>query len=65
MEGGDTLPGPSKLIEEAGLLPEGILSQEQKAKQLGAEQFKLLSWPGRDLMKQYVKKVWGKECGGP
>jgi len=61
--GGDYMPGPSKLRgapEEEELV--GMLSPAQKAKQLGSDRFKLMAWPGRDLIQSYTRKVWGREC---
>ncbi len=63
IDGGDYLSGPSKLVPMTEMELTGMLTPEQKKKQLGTDRFKLLSWPGRDLMQPYVKKAWGVECG--
>jgi len=34
-----------------------------KAKQLGSDRFKLLAWPGRDIMNTYTRKHWGRDFG--
>ncbi len=60
IEGGQYLSGPARCIVSSELCLEESLPQEQKRKQLGADRFKLLSWPGRDLIQEYVQKVWGK-----
>ena len=61
VEGGIYLPGPSKIITEREMELSEMLPPEQKTKQLGADRFKLIAWPGNDLFKD--KKVWGKKCG--
>lgn len=67
IEGGDYMPGPSPLVAMSEIAAEKSFPEEQKKKQLGADRFKLLSWPGRDLVNPYVKKVWGMEisCAPP
>jgi anaerobic selenocysteine-containing dehydrogenase len=64
VEGGEYIPGPARCISDEELGCNDALSPEQKRKQLGADRFKLLSWPGRDLMATYVKKVWAKPWVG-
>ncbi|MFC1968469.1 molybdopterin-dependent oxidoreductase [Chloroflexota bacterium] len=63
VEGGNELPGPSRAVPVSDVTLERTLSSEQKELQLGADRFKLISWPGRNLMNDCVKKVWGSECG--
>ncbi len=58
--GGHYMPGPAKCISEPELELSELLTQEQKSKQLGADRFRLLAWPGHDLILQSVKKTWGK-----
>jgi len=65
VEGGQILAGPPKNITSAEMSLPDMLSPEQKAKQLGADRFKLLCWPGYDLIQGHVKKVWGKPCSVP
>ncbi|MDI6755262.1 MAG: molybdopterin dinucleotide binding domain-containing protein, partial [Thermodesulfobacteriota bacterium] len=61
--GGDYMPGPSLLRDVAEEEIPDILTPEQKAKQIGSERFKLMAWPGRDLMNTYTKKRWGRYFG--
>jgi len=61
VEGGIYLPGPSKCITEREMELSDMLPPEQKSKQLGADRFKLIAWPGNDLFED--KRVWGKKCG--
>ena len=59
--GGDLMPGPAfgyhcdEEIEANDMLPE-----EQKAKQIGADKFKLTSWPGYQIIADTAKATWGK-----
>lgn len=59
--GGDLMPGPSfgyicdEEIEANDWLPE-----EQKAKQIGSDKFKLTSWPGYQKIADTAKATWGK-----
>ena len=61
IEGGMYLPGPSKSITEREMELSDLLPPEQKNKQLGADRFKQIAWPGNDLFED--KRVWGKKCG--
>lgn len=64
IKGGDLLEGPpvkvitAKEIELAEKLP-----PEQRKKALGADRFKLMAWPGYELLEPNVKRVWGKMGG--
>ena len=60
VNGGQTLDGPHRCVTSTEMSLPDMLSQKQKAKQLGADRFKLMCWPGYDLIQGYVKKVWGK-----
>ena len=62
-QGCDYITGPSRAIPLAEITAERLVSSEQKKKQIGADRFKLLTWPGRDLMEESIKKVWGQENG--
>ncbi len=42
---------------------EDMLSDEQKAKQIGSDRFKLLGYAGREMIQSEVKKKWGVRCG--
>jgi thiosulfate reductase/polysulfide reductase chain A len=67
VEGGEYIPGPGSGSlsgdqmddEKMGLAH--LVPDEQKKKQLGADRFKLLCWPGRDLICEHSKKWWGSE----
>ncbi|MFC2122520.1 molybdopterin-dependent oxidoreductase [Bacteroidota bacterium] len=65
VKGGQLITGPASCITEGEIALTDALSPEQKAKQLGADRFKLLSWPGYDLLQSYTTKVWGKPCAKP
>jgi len=65
VEGSNDLTGPARCIVEAEMALTDALSPEQKAKQIGADRFKLLSWPGHELIQGYAKKVWGKPFSVP
>ncbi len=59
-EGGDVLFGPPPtVVPESEIGLGDRLPAEQKAKQLGADRFKLLSWFGYDIIQENVKRVWG------
>ena len=36
------------------------LPEEQKAKQIGSNKFKLTSWPGYQMISDNAKRTWGK-----
>ena len=59
--GGDGMPGPALnyLTDEEMELNER-LPEEQKAKQIGSNKFKLTSWPGYQLISDNAKRTWGK-----
>jgi thiosulfate reductase/polysulfide reductase chain A len=59
IEGGEELTGPYPQMLGYGDLKPGVsLSEEQKKKQIGSDRFRLLSWPGRDMIRPDIKKVW-------
>ncbi|UCG65562.1 MAG: molybdopterin-dependent oxidoreductase [Deltaproteobacteria bacterium] len=60
--GGDGICGPSPCISEVEMELGRLLSPEQRSKQIGADRFKLLSWPGRELIWEQNRKYWGSEC---
>ena len=64
IEGGEYIPGPPKCIADVQLACEDAMTAEQKAKQLGADRFKLLSWPGREAIEPDVVRVWGQPWAG-
>jgi anaerobic selenocysteine-containing dehydrogenase len=59
--GGDLMPGPSQnyLCDEE-LEANDWLPEEQKAKQIGSNKFKLTSWPGYQRISDVAKETWGK-----
>lgn len=59
--GGDLMPGPSMtyLCDEE-LEANDWLPEEQKAKQIGSDKFKLTSWPGYQRVSDVAKETWGK-----
>jgi thiosulfate reductase / polysulfide reductase chain A len=59
--GGDLLPGPyyDAILEQEEEMYEEM-DPHHKAKQLGSDRFRLMSWPGYDLIQASVKKCWGK-----
>lgn len=56
------LPGviPDRDIQLPEMLPE-----EQKAKQIGYEDFRLFSWKGRQVVQEAMTRAWGKVAGTP
>lgn len=59
--GGDLLPGPYyDAVLEQEEEAYNALAPEKKLKQIGSDRFKLLSWPGYDLIQRSVKACWGK-----
>ena len=61
VEDGDYMGGPAACISSAELELSHMLSPEQRKKQIGADRFKLLSWPGREIISESVNNLWGKE----
>ena len=60
--GGDVgRPPTAQYVSEADIELSDKFSPEQKAKQLGADRFKLLTWTGYDLIHENVKRVWGRQ----
>ncbi|HZK43294.1 MAG TPA: molybdopterin-dependent oxidoreductase [Syntrophomonadaceae bacterium] len=59
--GGDLLTGPSQeFITDEEMELNDALSEEQRAKQLGSDKFKLLTWPGYSRIAELTKNYWGK-----
>ncbi|MDR2492255.1 MAG: molybdopterin-dependent oxidoreductase [Coriobacteriales bacterium] len=59
--GGDLMPGPSEeYVVDEELEANEYLSEEQRAKQIGASTFKLCAWPGYRLIADIAKEKWGK-----
>ena len=60
VEGGPDIPGPASFIREPEMELYEMLPATQKAKQLGANQFKLQSLPGFGLINENLRSVWGE-----
>lgn len=59
--GSDLLTGPSQdSITDEEMEANDLLPEEQKAKQLGADRYKLVTWPGYSRIAELTKKHWGK-----
>ena len=59
--GGDCMPGPSyEYVVDEELEANEYLSEEQKAKQIGADSFKLCAWPGYQMISDIARESWGK-----
>lgn len=59
--GGDGMPGPAlNYLTDEELELNELLPEEQKAKQIGSNKFKLASWPGYQLISDNAKRTWGK-----
>ncbi|MDR1013997.1 MAG: molybdopterin-dependent oxidoreductase [Coriobacteriales bacterium] len=59
--GGDLMPGPSMtFLCDEELEANDWLPEEQKAKQIGSDKFKLTSWPGYQIISDTAKEKWGK-----
>lgn len=59
--GSDLLTGPAlDYFTDEEMEGNEFLPEEQKAKQMGADRFKLITWPGYSKVAEITKKVWGK-----
>ncbi len=59
--GSDLLTGPSQdSITDEEMEANDMLPEEQKAKQIGADRYKLVTWPGYSKIAELAKKHWGK-----
>ncbi len=59
--GGDLMPGPSMAyITDEEMEANDWLPEEQKAKQIGSDKFKLCSWPGYQMIADIAREKWGK-----
>ena len=60
--GGDKMEGlPADYINPAMVEMHHVLSDEQKAKQLGSDTYPLFTYRGQDCFREPTKKVWGQE----
>lgn len=59
--GGDLMPGPSfGFLTDEELENNDWLPEEQKAKQIGSNKYKLTSWPGYQIIRDTAIATWGK-----
>jgi anaerobic selenocysteine-containing dehydrogenase len=59
--GSDLLTGPSPdFITDEEMEANDRLPDEQKSKQIGADRYKLITWPGYSRIAELTKEVWGK-----
>lgn len=63
IEGGETLPGPSRLVPQSEITCDDLLPEQQKRKQLGSDSWKLESAIGDDIRQESIRKFWGQKCG--
>jgi anaerobic selenocysteine-containing dehydrogenase len=61
LPGGDLLTGPAQdYLTDEELEANHLLPEEQKAKQIGSDKYKLTTWPGYSLIAEQSLKYWGK-----
>lgn len=59
--GSDLLTGPAQdYLTDEEMEANEWLREEQKAKQLGADKYKLTTWPGYGRIAEITREVWGK-----
>jgi anaerobic selenocysteine-containing dehydrogenase len=59
--GGDLMPGPSlEYVVDEELEANDWLTDEQRAKQIGADTFRLCAWPGYQIIAEIAFEKWGK-----
>jgi len=59
--GSDLLSGPSPdFITDEEMEANEWLPEEQKAKQIGSDRYKLTTWPGYGRIAAITKQVWGR-----
>lgn len=59
--GSDLLTGPSPdFVTDEEMEANDCLPEKQKAKQIGSDRYKLLTWPGYGRIAKLTKEVWGK-----
>ncbi len=59
--GSDLLCGPNQtFITDEEMECNEALSGEQRAKQIGADRYKLVSWPGYEKISALTRQTWGK-----
>jgi anaerobic selenocysteine-containing dehydrogenase len=61
IEGGMLIARPlDDFITDAAMELNDTLAPEQRAKQIGADRFRFLSYPGWELVEEQVRKKWGE-----
>jgi len=59
--GSDLLSGPSPdFVTDEEMEANEWLPEEQKAKQIGSDRYRLTTWPGYGRIAEITKEVWGK-----
>jgi thiosulfate reductase/polysulfide reductase chain A len=59
--GSDLLTGPAPdFLTDEEMEGNEYLPEEQKAKQIGSDRFKLITWPGYSKVADLTRKTWGK-----
>ena len=59
--GGDLMTGPSMdYVVDEEMEANDWLPEEQKAKQLGSDRFKMCTWPGYQMIADIAREKWGK-----
>jgi anaerobic selenocysteine-containing dehydrogenase len=60
VEGGGLIAGPCKgFVPDAALELNHMLPPDQRCKQIGSDRFRLLSYPGWELIEEQLRKNWG------
>jgi thiosulfate reductase / polysulfide reductase chain A len=65
LDGGETVVGPGPLVDGKMGVRDSMLQlaeklpQEQRKKQLGSERFRLMGWPGYEIMSPLFEKTYG------
>jgi len=59
--GSDLIPGPNQsMLTDEEMECNECVTEEQWAKQIGSDRYKVCSWPGYSKISGVAKKVWGK-----
>lgn len=58
--GGDGMPGPAAYITDEELECNYLLPDEVKERQIGADKYKMTTWPGYGRLAEISKERWGK-----
>jgi len=61
VEGGGLIAGPCEgFVPDAAMEANDMLGPEQRRKQIGSDRFRLLSYPGWELIEEQLRKKWGE-----